>query len=116
HRLPCRPFQPLGSPPLDPAHPRRPTNGGLVFIVMSGHCSSYLVEVGAQEVVLLLLLQQTWPKFGLSLLLSESQLDGTGGNVLPGLGRVDLLEKLELNGILLSLDGGSGEVEFGWLN
>lgn len=60
---------------------------------------AYLVEVGLQEVHLLVVLEQPGPELLLELLLAQHKLDVTASVVNLGLLGVDLGVKLELERI-----------------
>lgn len=59
----------------------------------------YLVEVGLQEVNLLVVLEQSRPELLLELLLAQHKLDVATSVVNLGLLGVDLGEELQLDGI-----------------
>jgi hypothetical protein len=66
--------------------------GGLVLLVLI----DVLVEVGLEEVQLLVLLEQPGPVLLLELLLLQLELDVLGGVVNLALGRVDLAPQLQV--------------------
>lgn len=65
--------------------------------------SPYLIEVGLQEVDLLLCAQQARPELFLELLLAQHQLDSTVVVVHFAVFRVDLAEQVQRNVVLEAL-------------